>query len=276
MEFERITHPLRLASGSHQPDSGKGCAMNAISYINGDEQITDFPTCSARPLAVLVQSCNDLLAGPNRYLSSTDSVLALELGWETAGTAEVVDTAIHAWVAELLTNPTWGIIRYAKLSAIKAISDIAALHRSAASGDMPTWADWNAAHRAARAAEHTINPVLNPAGLCAIRAAYQSTAPIDAYGHATLKAVTGNAVRAHALSTRVKMATHVVEVTRHAIRAWRELAEHHQTGTSQHQPNKAMQRITTSTCGAPSRDLPAELGPQQTVRKRRRHLYAVT
>ena len=31
MDFDRITHPLRLASGSHQPGSGKGCAMNVIA-----------------------------------------------------------------------------------------------------------------------------------------------------------------------------------------------------------------------------------------------------
>jgi hypothetical protein len=31
MDFDRITHPLRLASGSHQPGSGKGCAMNVIT-----------------------------------------------------------------------------------------------------------------------------------------------------------------------------------------------------------------------------------------------------
>ena len=34
MDFYRITHPLRSAKGSHQPGSGKGCAMNGISYIN--------------------------------------------------------------------------------------------------------------------------------------------------------------------------------------------------------------------------------------------------
>ena len=60
MDFECITQPLRLARGSHQPGSGKGCAINAISYINGDEQITDFPATSARPLAPFVQLCNDL------------------------------------------------------------------------------------------------------------------------------------------------------------------------------------------------------------------------
>jgi hypothetical protein len=30
MDIDRITHPLRLAKGSHQPGSGKGCAMNGI------------------------------------------------------------------------------------------------------------------------------------------------------------------------------------------------------------------------------------------------------
>jgi hypothetical protein len=34
MDVGRITHPLRLAKGSHQPGSGKGCAVNVISYLN--------------------------------------------------------------------------------------------------------------------------------------------------------------------------------------------------------------------------------------------------
>jgi hypothetical protein len=110
MDLDRITHPLRLAKGSHQPGSGEGCAMNAIS-------------CSARPLAILVQSCNDLLAGLHGYsLSPEDSLLALELGWHTVGTADVADTVIHAWVAELLTNPTWGVVRYASNRRYRAHS----------------------------------------------------------------------------------------------------------------------------------------------------------
>ena len=51
MDLDRITHPPRLAKGSHRPGSGKGCAMNVISYINGDDQVTDFPASSARPLS---------------------------------------------------------------------------------------------------------------------------------------------------------------------------------------------------------------------------------
>jgi hypothetical protein len=54
--------------------------MNAISYINGYEQITDFPATSARPLASFVQLCNELLAGPDDKLSPEDSLLVLVLG----------------------------------------------------------------------------------------------------------------------------------------------------------------------------------------------------
>jgi hypothetical protein len=129
MDLDRITHPLRLAKGSHQPGSGKGCAMNVISYINGDTHITDFPNCSARPLAAFVQICNDLLAGPDDYLSPENSLLALELGWQTVGTADVDDAVIHAWVAELLASPTWGVIRYAEKAAryAKSAADKAVL-----------------------------------------------------------------------------------------------------------------------------------------------------
>ena len=59
--------------------------MSVISYINGDTQITDFPDCSERPLAAFVQLCNDLLAGRDGYLSPENSLLALELGWQTVG-----------------------------------------------------------------------------------------------------------------------------------------------------------------------------------------------
>ena len=180
MDLERITNPLRLAKGSHQPGSGKGCAMNVISYINGDTHITDFPDCSARPLATFVQVCNDLLAGSDDYLSPENSLLALELGQQTVGTAGVDDTVIHAWVAELLASPTWGVVRYAKKAARyaksaadKVILDIAELHRAVAAGDMPPIAAWDAADRAARTACRASKPTVHVAGLHAVRAAYQ-------------------------------------------------------------------------------------------------------
>jgi hypothetical protein len=219
MDLDRITYPLRLANGSHRP----GCAMNAISSIVGDAEITDFPSCSARPLAAFVQWCNDVLAGPDGYLSPDDSLLVLGLGWQTVGTAGVSRSVVHAWVAELLTSPTWGVVRYAKNAAIKAIFDIAELHNMVASGDTPPIAVWDTADRAARAAAGAISPTLNAAGLYAVRAAYQSTAIAGTDNSAGLDAVTGNVLRAHALATASTATTHVVRLTRHAIRSWRQL-----------------------------------------------------
>jgi hypothetical protein len=200
--------------------------MNVISYINGDRQITDFPACSAHPLAVLVQACNDLLAGAGGYLSPKNSVLALELAWQTAGTADVCDAVIHAWLAELLTNRSWGVVQYAKISAIKAIVDITELHLQAACGVIPPAAAWHAADRAARTAAQAMNPVSNPAGGYAIRAALEATALV---GHPlplrTLDAVTANALRAHTRAhSSSERTSRTVEFTRQAIRAWRDLA----------------------------------------------------
>src|SRR3984885_1486240 len=142
MDLDRITRPLRLAKGSHQPESGMGCAMNAISYIAGDTQITDFPATSARPLAAFVQLCNDLLAGPAGYLRSENNFLALELGWQTVGTAEVPDNVVHAWVAELLTSPSWGVVQYVENAAPEAIFDTADLHGAIASCAVPAIPPW--------------------------------------------------------------------------------------------------------------------------------------
>ena len=68
MDFDRITHPLRLASGSHQPGSGKGCAMNVIA----DERLV-------RPLLRGVNHSSEEIhvgdpqAGDQRRTRTTDS-----------------------------------------------------------------------------------------------------------------------------------------------------------------------------------------------------------
>jgi hypothetical protein len=224
--LDRITHPLRLARGSHQPGSGRGCAMNVISYINGDEHLTDFPASSARPLAIFVQSCNDLLAGPGGYLSPENSVLALELAWQTVGTADVADAVIHGWLAELLTNPVWGVAQYAKITAVKAILDIAELHRQVARGEAPAIAVWDAADRAARAAARATSPASHTAGAFALRAAYESTAFVNArHYRSTLDAAIAFATRAHTRAAEDTAGSRVVELARQAISFWRHLAE---------------------------------------------------
>ena len=222
MDLYRITHPPRLAKGSHQPGSGKGCAMNVISYITGDPQVTDFPASSARPLSLLVQTSNDLLAGPSDYLSPEHSVVALHLGWQTIGTADVPDTVVHAWTAELLTSSSWGLLQYAKIAAHKAIRDIAELHRAAAAGNMPPIADWDAAARATRA----VATAHTGAGMRAVQAAYESTTFVDNDFLMSLDKVVAHAQNAHALASGdASTASRMTELTGHAIRAWRQLAE---------------------------------------------------
>jgi len=127
LDLDRLTHPLRLAKGSHEPGSGKGCAMNVISYINGDARITDYPECSARPLAKLVQILNDALADRGGYLSPENSVLVLDLGWRTVGTADVPREVVLRWLAELLTDPTYGVMQFAVAEDIPLIRRVADL-----------------------------------------------------------------------------------------------------------------------------------------------------
>jgi hypothetical protein len=220
MDLDRITHPLRLARGSHQPGTGKGCAMNAISYINGDAQVTDFPATSARPLASFVQLCNDSLAEADGYLSPENAFLVLDLGWLTVGTADVADTVIHTWVTKLLISPPWGVVRYAENVAAEAISDIAELHRTFVPGGSPPIAAWDGAARAARA----VSATSEGAERYAVRAAYQSTALVETDDWDTLDAVTGNALKAHRLANGDAGAARILEVTRNAIRSWRRLA----------------------------------------------------
>lgn len=154
IDLDRITHPLRLAAGSHQRGSGKGCAMNVISYINGDTQITDFPDCSARPLARMVQSLNDLLAGPDGFLSPENSVIVLDLGWRTVGTAATPRHVIWRWLADILVGPEMGVVRYARPDGAVAIRRVADLCLRESRGDVVPRAEWRAAAASADAAAY--------------------------------------------------------------------------------------------------------------------------
>ena len=139
---DRIIHPLRLARGSHQPGSGKGCAMNVISYINGDTTITDFPDCSAEPLAKLVQMLNDRLAGPDGFLSPEASVLVLDLGWLTVGTADTPAQIVWRWLSELLIDPEHGVVQYASDTDGVEIRRVAELCLRGAAGETVSAYEW--------------------------------------------------------------------------------------------------------------------------------------
>ena len=82
------THPLRLATGSHSAGSGKGCAMNVISWENGDTTITDLPACADVVLAKIVQRVNDTICTHRTgdLLCPACSILVLDLAHRTVGT----------------------------------------------------------------------------------------------------------------------------------------------------------------------------------------------
>ena len=141
------------------------------------------------------------------------------------GTADLPDTVVHAWLAELLTNPAWGVLQYAKITAHKAIVDIAELHRAAASGDMPP-AAWDAADCAARATSTTGRA----AGRYAVWAAYESIPVVDTHPRLKVDEVIVHALNSHALAAKGAKASRIVEVTRGAIRSWRHLAGLHNAG----------------------------------------------
>ena len=82
--------PLRLAVGNHRAGSGKGCAMNVISWENGDSRISDMPDCTHPLLARVVQRLNDSICEhrDGDLLCADCSVIVLGLAHRTVGTAD--------------------------------------------------------------------------------------------------------------------------------------------------------------------------------------------
>lgn len=87
--MNEITSPLRLSVGSHAAGTGRGCAMNVVSWENGDTTITDFPACSDRFLARLVQRVNDSICThrDGDLLCPECSAIVLNLAHRTVGTS---------------------------------------------------------------------------------------------------------------------------------------------------------------------------------------------
>ena len=98
-----VDHPLRLAVGSHRAGSGKGCAMNVISWESGDTTITDLPACADRMLALIVQMVNDRICThrDGDLLCPACSVKVLDLAHRIVGTGTHPLTALErqrVWV----------------------------------------------------------------------------------------------------------------------------------------------------------------------------------
>jgi len=114
MELNIPDHLPKLAVGSHDRGSGMACIMNAISYLNGDIEISDAPDCTFPLLADAAIGLNDTLCNHRKG----DPVMCQEcshqmwlLGARIIGTAEavvgwsdhhlnVLHVRLAAWCAE--------------------------------------------------------------------------------------------------------------------------------------------------------------------------------
>lgn len=57
-EIERFTPP-RLVIGSHDPGEGYGCALNVLSWEQGQPQAADYPSGVWNPFRAMVATLND-------------------------------------------------------------------------------------------------------------------------------------------------------------------------------------------------------------------------
>ncbi|WP_207570138.1 hypothetical protein [Mycolicibacter kumamotonensis] len=206
--------------------------MNVISYVNGDTKITDFPACSARPLARMVQIANDRLAGADGFLSPEDSVRVLDLGWRTVGTAGADDSVLWRWLHDLLVDPGHGVIRHADKRGREAIGRVAALLARKANGEDVDFTVANAAAYAAYAAVDAANAAAYAAYAAAANtnAAYAAVDAANAAAYAanaaaanTNAAYAAYAANAAAVANAAVVDAAVVDLADWAVTRWREL-----------------------------------------------------
>jgi hypothetical protein len=155
--------PLRLAVGSHKAGSGRGCAMNVISWENGDSRISDMPDCTHPFLSRVVQRLNDSICEQRDggLLCADCSVIVLGLAHRTVGTADAdpdgrVMVRIAAEEAQRVAHMNSDPRVQAAIDAALAWADTptaaAAYAANAAAGRVVAYAATRATHAAYAAA----------------------------------------------------------------------------------------------------------------------------
>lgn len=119
--------PFRLTFGGHEPGSGNASAMQIISCERGDTEITDYPACSAEPLAELVHRINGRLVAADFLLTPQDSVTVLDIAHLTVDTTPYTEAQLLAWLSDLLVDPTYGAVRHTAGDAEVAVRRVADL-----------------------------------------------------------------------------------------------------------------------------------------------------
>lgn len=219
--MNEITQPLRLAVGSHKAGSGRGCAMQVVSWQNGDTTITDLPDCADEMLARVVQRVNDdvCMHRDGDLLCPTCSMRVLALAHRTPGTRLPVEQAGRV---QVLT---------ACVLAEEVLHLVPESHRKAAQAAIDTARRWVAgeatAEECASAGGAASYPADYPAAAyfafhCAVSAAHVVYDAYGAYGAAYY--ASSSAAR---LATRAAAATNADPVAHahHVIDVWHQQRE---------------------------------------------------
>ena len=206
-----ITHPLRLAVGSHKAGSGKGCAMNLISWESGDMTITDLPGCADPMLARIVQSVNDQHCSHRHrdLLCPPCSLEVLALAHRTVGTSghglsDLDLRRVHIRVAARLAREVVHLARGPK--ALRAIEAAEAWANDPTAAAYAAAADAAAAAYATAAAAYATAYAAYAAAAAAAYAAAANAANAAAYAAYAADAAAAAADTADRRVFRMRMA----------------------------------------------------------------------
>ncbi|MET9262347.1 hypothetical protein [Amycolatopsis sp. NPDC004079] len=150
MPITEFSTPPRLAVGSHPRSRTYACGMNVISWENGDNPISDTPSCSPFPLARMVQFVNDRYCthttmeidpdttGLVKVLCSPCSVKVLRLAHRTVDAPKLDMRQGWAWTAELLKRSLSDGIQEMDLRTMRDAITIATAHAEGRTPPMPS------------------------------------------------------------------------------------------------------------------------------------------
>ena len=144
MDLYRITHPLRLAKGSHRPASGEGRATNVISYAIRGRRARRVGIAGIAALAVMA-----LGAAPVANATTSDFIAAAQAVGVTGAEPAIVESGEDAcreiWDGQQKTIPGAAAdLRrdYPTLTADQATRLIRAAYQDMCPTGAPGESDW--------------------------------------------------------------------------------------------------------------------------------------
>ena len=171
MSITEIIKPIKLLSGSHSStgETGQGCFMNVIAYLNGEPQITDQSPCvcaAIRPIAIAF----------NDFLNNDDRAVMLPYIERAMGSAttDMAEMSRRAWLAVDLANTCRDIASNSANAANAAKAAYAYASNAAYAASNAAYAANAASNAAANAANaaKAANAASNAATREKIKAAY--------------------------------------------------------------------------------------------------------